>query len=263
MGVAGGYTYDKHVETVVITVTDNGDGTLETTVAYDGDGAAFINSYQAKGSAALKASKILNGKTLEEGQFSFQLKDADGTVLQTRTNGADGSIVFDTIEYDEADAGKTFVYTVNEIITEQDGYTYDEHIEAITVTVTDKGNGELDVAVAYDEDGAVFVNTFTDDSDDDDSDDDGSDDDDSDDDGSNDDGSDDDSDDNNSGDQVTIDDSGVPQGGLFILDDEPIPLAKAPKTGDTFSLWWSIAALAVSGTLLGGLERTKRRSKEK
>ncbi|RHS97466.1 hypothetical protein DW904_14790, partial [Ruminococcus sp. AM42-11] len=66
----------------------------------------FNNKYEAAGSLALTAEKKLEGKQLEEGKYSFVLKDSKGTELQTKQNGAAGSVSFDAIEYTLADAGK-------------------------------------------------------------------------------------------------------------------------------------------------------------
>ncbi len=64
-GGAPGYTYDGHSETVTVTVTDNGDGTLATKVAYDDDGAVFDNTYEASGEATIEATKVLTGAKLD------------------------------------------------------------------------------------------------------------------------------------------------------------------------------------------------------
>ena len=156
-GSEAGYTYDDHSETVKVTVTDNGKGVLTAKPSYEkAEGAIFTNTYSATGKVQLEAKKVLNGKTFKADQFTFTL---DGeNVHQEKQNAADGTVKFDEISYDQDDAGKTFTYTIKEVAGSEAGYTYDDHSETVTVTVTDNGDGTLDTAVAYDADGAVFTN---------------------------------------------------------------------------------------------------------
>ena len=104
-GSLGGVTYDSMVMTVTVNVTDNGNGTLTATPAYPAD-TIFNNSYVAGGSVALAATKSLTGRALAAGEFSFQLKEG-ATVLQTKTNAANGAIAFDAINYTLANVGVT------------------------------------------------------------------------------------------------------------------------------------------------------------
>ena len=164
--VKDGYTYDPLVVTATVTVTDDGSGKLTTSIKYSED-TEFNNSYAAEGSAKPEVTKVLTGRKLEEGQFSFELKDKDGKVLQTKTNTADGKVSFDAIKYDQGDAGKTFTYTITEVNAGAAGYTYDDHTVKVTVTVTDKGNGSLtdkgngSLETKVDYDGATeFKNTY-------------------------------------------------------------------------------------------------------
>lgn len=267
-----GYKYDGDSAAVTVTVTDKGDGTMGASVEYDK--TTFSNSYAASGDtgATIFAQKNLTGRTLEADQFKFELKDAQGNVLQTKTNDASGRVVFDAITYDQSIFGeaapatddakpeetteakakdyvaepaaeteaaeepaaeeppaeepvaeeppadvevpvseepaadvdatmveepvsepaaieapnpvsdlvdalaslivtpanaadnprtKTFTYTISEVSDGRAGYEYDGHVETVTVTVTDKGDGTLAVTTAYDEDGAVFTNRYT------------------------------------------------------------------------------------------------------
>ena len=99
-GGKSGYTYDDHEVKVTVTVTDNGDGTLVAKVAYDGE-TTFKNTYEASGEAEISVKKELTGRSLEEGQFTFELVDENGSVIQTKTNNASGAVQFDAIEYDQ------------------------------------------------------------------------------------------------------------------------------------------------------------------
>ena len=158
---AEGYTYAADVYTVTVTLTDNGDGTITATKSYDGvEALSFVNTYTAEGEIILTAKKALEGRTLAADQFSFELKDADGNVLQTKKNDGSGNITFDKIAYDQDDAGKTFDYTISEVKTDDAGYTYDETVYAVTVTVTDEGNGKLNAEAVYTNGSAEFKNIY-------------------------------------------------------------------------------------------------------
>ena len=163
---ANGVTYDTTVFTATVTVTENAEThALEAQVAYSkggkaADAVAFSNSYApAATEVKLGASKVLSGEDLKEGQFSFQLKDADGKVLQTAKNAADGTVGFEAISYDKPG---TYAYSISEVDDDQKNVTYDAAEHRVTVTVTDDGAGHLVATVAYGGDVApVFKNTYT------------------------------------------------------------------------------------------------------
>lgn len=155
-----GVEYDGSVFTVTTTVTDNGDGTLSVAHKVDNDANAvgFTNSYApAATSVTLGASKVLNGKSLEDGEFTFVLTD-EGDKQVTATNDANGMVVFPAIQYGEA--GK-YQYTIAEVKGDESDVTYDESEYAVTVTVEDNGEGSLVATVAYEGGNApVFTNTY-------------------------------------------------------------------------------------------------------
>lgn len=155
-----GVEYDGSVFVVTTTVTDNGNGTLSVTHKVDNDANAvgFTNSYApAATSVTLGASKVLNGKSLEDGEFSFALEGEDGTRLTTG-NDANGMVVFPAIQYSETG---TYQYTLSEVKGSETGVTYDEAAYAVTVAVEDDGEGSLVATVSYEGGKApVFNNTY-------------------------------------------------------------------------------------------------------
>ena len=159
-GNTPGITYDKTDKQVTVKVKKDGDN-LKADVAYP-DNKTFSNTYTAPQpvKAKISASKILEGAELKNGEFNFQLLDETGKVLQTKQNAADGSVAFDEISYSQEDAGKTFHYTIKEVIPESKakGMTYDEGNIDATVTVTkDDASNTLKASVAYG-DKTSFIN---------------------------------------------------------------------------------------------------------
>lgn len=155
-----GVEYDGSVFAVTTTVTDNGNGTLSVAHKVDNDANAvgFTNSYApAATSVTLGASKVLNGKSLEDGEFSFTLEGEDGTQL-TAGNDANGMVVFPAIQYGETG---TYQYTLSEVKGSETGVTYDEAAYAVTVAVEDDDEGSLVATVSYEGGKApVFNNTY-------------------------------------------------------------------------------------------------------
>lgn len=155
-----GVEYDGSVFAVTTTVTDNGNGTLSVAHKVDNDANAvgFTNSYApAATSVTLGASKVLNGKSLEDGEFSFALEGEDGTRL-TAGNDANGMVAFPAIQYSETG---TYQYTLSEVKGSETGVTYDEAAYAVTVAVEDDDEGSLVATVSYEGGKApVFNNTY-------------------------------------------------------------------------------------------------------
>ena len=164
---AGGVEYDSAEHTVVVVVTDNGDGTMTAKAelkSRNGEDAkdtiVFKNSYTAQpASVTLGASKAYVGGELKDGQFTFELKDKDGKVVSKAKNTKEGQIVFETISYDQAG---TYEYKISEVNDEQKDVTYDKTVYGVTVTVTDNQEGSLMAAVEYDGGKApVFTNKYS------------------------------------------------------------------------------------------------------
>lgn len=166
-GSLGGVDYDATEYKATAEVKDNGDGTLAVTWSFDtaaGDPASaieFNNTYTATPtSVLLGGTKVLDGRALAEGEFTFVLNDADGNELQTVTNNAQGGFCFDQITYD---AAGTYEYTISEVKGDAEGVTYDDATIAVKVVVTDNGKGALEVTeLTYDgkTELPVFTNTY-------------------------------------------------------------------------------------------------------
>lgn len=166
-GSLGGVNYDAAEYKATAGVTDNGDGTLAVTWSFAtaaGEPASaidFNNTYTAAPtSVLLGGTKVLDGRALAEGEFTFVLNDADGNELQTVTNNAQGGFCFDQITYD---AAGTYEYTISEVKGDAEGVTYDDATIAVKVVVTDNGKGALEVTeLTYDgkTELPVFTNTY-------------------------------------------------------------------------------------------------------
>lgn len=150
-------TYDESVHTVTVTVTKDANGQLNADVQYDGkkDIPTFTNTYTpptppTPSEKQITTSKILEGRDLQGGEFSFNLLDENGTVLQTKQNAADGTVTFDAIAYTEAMIG-THKYTVKEVVpADQANIQYDEGQVDVTVTVTkDEASNAIQAVVSY------------------------------------------------------------------------------------------------------------------
>lgn len=150
-------TYDESVHTVTVTVTKDETGQLNADVQYDGkkDTPTFTNTYTpptppTPSEKQITTSKILEGRDLQGGEFSFNLLDENGTVLQTKQNAADGTVTFDAIAYTEAMIG-THKYTIKEVVpADQANIQYDEGQVDVTVTVTkDEASNAIQAVVSY------------------------------------------------------------------------------------------------------------------
>lgn len=150
-------TYDESVHTVTVTVTKDENGQLNADVQYDGkkDTPTFTNTYTpptppTPSEKQITTSKILEGRDLQGGEFSFNLLDENGTVLQTKQNAADGTVTFDAIAYTEAMIG-THKYTIKEVVpADQANIQYDEGQVDVTVTVTkDEAANSIQAVVSY------------------------------------------------------------------------------------------------------------------
>ncbi|MBV3623797.1 cell surface protein [Bifidobacterium longum] len=163
---APGVGYDTHVAVWTVTVTDDNSGQLRATVDTPaGTGARFVNSYSSRpASVTPLARKTLDNpsgtlRLLDAGEFTFELQDADGRRLQSKTNDADGLVRFDRLDYTTVGEHE---YRIVEKPGGLAGIKYDRTVHVMRVNVTDDGHGRLNAAVTYDNtpDAPVFRNTY-------------------------------------------------------------------------------------------------------
>lgn len=162
-GSAAGMTYDSHVATAEVTVTENGEGKLIANVTKKGNGR-FTNTYHTElnytAAGGLKLSKTLSGRPMTEGQFTFTVTPADEASAKAlglheganvykspataeATVGLIDILAGHEVKFTQADAGKTFTYTVAEKNDGQPGYTYDDAARTVTIAIADDGAGTL------------------------------------------------------------------------------------------------------------------------
>ena len=164
----GGVIYDDQAYTVYTQIIDQGNGKLkaehQVVVQLDNEFApienneiTFTNKYEAKGTtASIGAVKRLTGKDLKDGQFTFQLKDETGKVIDEAKNDKAGAISFKALEFDKAG---TYKYTISEVNDKQKEIKYDTSEKTVTITVKDSGDGYLQAQVESEKQ-LIFTNTF-------------------------------------------------------------------------------------------------------
>ena len=158
-----GVTYDETTYTITAKVTKGAGNKFVATwdLGSAAGGVTFANTYEPDetASVSLGATKVLNGRDLVAGEFTFELVDGQGNVVATATNAADGSVIFSSIEFTEAG---TYTYLIREVAGSLANVTYDTATHTATVTVTDNGDGTLTATVLYDGSGTlpVFTNTY-------------------------------------------------------------------------------------------------------
>ena len=165
-GLSNGITYDKTNYTIKTSVIDNGDGTLKVTHALEGTKPArFENKYNTAPNESsvtdqITAKKVLDGRDLKEGEFSFELVEGND-VVATGKNNADGKIVMDPVAY--AAAGEhTYMLRETKAGATENGITYSTAEYTIVTIVKDNGDGTLSVEhKLQNAEKAIFENTYT------------------------------------------------------------------------------------------------------
>ena len=130
-------------------------------VSYDADNTHVTNTHTPAGATTvtLGAKKVLEGKKLEAGKYSFVLKEGDKE-LETVTNAADGTVTFSPISYDESQVG-THKYTISEVAGSEPGITYDTTVQEVEVKVEKVSATELKATASKEAKDLVFTNKYT------------------------------------------------------------------------------------------------------
>lgn len=165
--------YDPSVYTVTVNVDEN----MDTSITYIKNGTNVDNSFESVDGISFEnkmsvtaaaidptVKKVLNNAELQPGEFTFQLFDENNNLIDTKKNTDNGSVLFDSIIFDEVG---DYNYTIKELIPSDPGQiTYDDREIKVNVSVTkDDTTGNLEAAITYLEDNApteepTFVNTY-------------------------------------------------------------------------------------------------------
>lgn len=184
-GSIKGVTYDERIGTVEITPQDNGDGTMHVVTKVtmknaDGSGESvktydssnhnsgtptvrFTNTYSTKPmdsavTGQVQIKKALAGRSMEEGEFHFVLKNEEGKTLDNAVNDKDGNITFKKLTFKNVG---TYNYTVEEVAGNDRHITYDTNSYNVSAAVTDNLDGTLKVTWTSGTGAILFKNTYT------------------------------------------------------------------------------------------------------
>ncbi len=153
-GIAGGVTYDDAVYDVKIVVTDAElDGKLEAAVTITEqtqgsvDKIEFTNKYAATpAEVVITACKELENRPLAADEFTFELRDMQGNLVDTAQNDAAGDVSFGTLEFTSIG---TYQYRLTEKKGTLDNVTYSEEVYKVTIEVKDDLQGKMIAEVTY------------------------------------------------------------------------------------------------------------------
>lgn len=174
-----GVAYDGHVATMTVTVTDDGSGNLtaSTPAIAQASGGDFVNTYTTElgysARAGVRLSKTLSGRAMEAGQFAFTVTadaetaaklglktDKDAYTVAAADDGAAtvvdlvGGAAGSDVTFTDADAGKTYGFTVTETRLGGEGYTNDTAPRTVTIAPSyDAATGKLTVTTTVARDG--------------------------------------------------------------------------------------------------------------
>lgn len=172
-GELAGVTNEEGTKTVEVTVTDMGGGELTAAVTnvtegtQDGSDFTFTNTYNVipeestptgDGEGCVTITKMLDGRSLNEGEFTFQMTDAEGNVVSEGTNDAAGNVELSGIIFEKPG---TYSYTIREVDSGLGGVTYDTSVYTATATVTDDQDGTLSVTWEVKAAGGETLDTVT------------------------------------------------------------------------------------------------------
>ena len=143
-----GITYSKNVAEITVTVTPNAKGELSAAVKVTSGETEFVNTYatnsvESSVTDKIEVTKVLDGRDLKDGEFSFELREIkgeDSELIETVKNDANGNVAFSPIKYTEAGE---HTYTLSEVKGNAGGVTYDEAVYTVVTTISDNGKGQL------------------------------------------------------------------------------------------------------------------------
>ena len=159
-----GVANDTETKTVKVTVKDDGKGHI--TAETDPKTAplfAFNNTYSTKPmdsavTGQVQIKKALAGRSMEEGEFHFVLKNEEGKTLDNAVNDKDGNITFKKLTFKNVG---TYNYTVEEVAGNDRHITYDTNSYNVSAAVTDNLDGTLKVTWTSGTGAILFKNTYT------------------------------------------------------------------------------------------------------
>jgi len=171
-----GMRYDESIYLIEVAISDAGNGVLAFETTYylgeetaEGtnwelldaeEGITFTNRYSAGNAWTPNVTKELVGRELKDKEFEFVLKDRQGNVLEKVKNDADGNVTFGYIAYNQSDIGGSYTYTIEEIVGDEPGMSYDTRPIEITVSISDAGGGVLNINASYPA-VTTFVNRYS------------------------------------------------------------------------------------------------------
>ena len=158
-----GVSNDTETKTVKVTVTDDGKGHI--TAETDPKAAplfTFNNTYSTASqdssvTGQVQIKKALAGRTMEDGEFRFVLKDENGKTVGNAVNDKDGNITFDKLTFKNVG---TYNYTVEEVAGNDSHITYDATPYKVSAVVTDNLDGTLKVTWKSGTGAILFKNTY-------------------------------------------------------------------------------------------------------
>jgi pilin isopeptide linkage protein len=155
-----GWTLDRNVHTINVTVTDDGKGQLYASIDHE---PTFLNTYKPAqattgedGTPKVKKA-VSGGKPLEAGQFTFGVFDDKGNLVTTGSNDSNGDIKFPVGYFDKPGE---IDYTIRETTPDGGGYTTDKSSYPYKVIVTDNGKGQLVAEIIEPSPEPTFINTY-------------------------------------------------------------------------------------------------------
>ncbi|AIG43108.1 LPXTG cell wall anchor domain-containing protein [Streptococcus suis] len=151
-----GVEFDSKYIVAKITVEDRNNGQLQAMIEFIADDNVFNNFYTpAPAAASLSIKKVLEGRTLNTGEFEFVLKNEKGDEIEKVSNQADGSVNFSALTFTKEG---TYTYTVSEVDGGLGDIIYDKSDIKATVTVKDNNHGQLVSTVTYENSDQIFEN---------------------------------------------------------------------------------------------------------